>query len=540
MAKIIKFDNEARQLLKEGVDILANAVKVTLGPKGRNVVIEKGYGSPIITKDGVTVAREIELEDKFQNIGAELVKEVASKTNDVAGDGTTTATVLAQAMITSGLKYITAGHNPLDVKRGMDNAVIHVVAELKKISQDIKAKEKIAQVASISANDKVIGELIADAMQQVGNDGVITVEEGQSFGLSVDIVKGMKFDKGYLSPYMVTKTDKMTAEYQDAFLLLVDKKISSIQEILPILEKLVATGKKELVIIAEDVDGEALTTLIVNKLRGSLNVVAIKAPGFGDRRKAMLSDIAILTGGTVISEELGMSLDKTEIEHFGRATRVLVTKEDTTIVEGKGNKDAIEERVKQLRSEMEATESDFDKDKIKERIAKLVGGVAVVKVGAASEVEIKEIKDRIEDALNATRAAVEEGIVVGGGLALVQSAQNLSSLKFANDSERAGINIISEAIEVPLKQIAMNAGKSGEVVLQKIRDEKYLKGYNAATDEYVDMIEAGIIDPTKVTRFALQNAASIASMFLTTETVIVEKPEPKANHQGQDMSGMGM
>jgi len=540
MPKIIKFDREARELLQQGVDILAKAVKVTLGPKGRNVVIEKGFGAPVITKDGVTVAREIELEDKFQNIGAELVKEVASKTNDVAGDGTTTATVLAQAMISSGMKVINDGHNPLDVKHGMDKAVNFIVSELKKISQAINSKEKIAQVASISANDKEIGNLIADAMQQVGNDGVITVEEGHSFGLSIEVVKGMKFDKGYISPYMVTKADKMTAEYQDAFILITDKKISSVQEILPLLEKLVQSGKKELVIIAEDVDGEAQTTLIVNKMRGAFSTVAIKAPGFGDRRKSMLADIAILTGGTVISEDLGMTLDKAEIEHLGRAGKVVVTKDDTTIVEGKGNTAAVEERVAQLRSELESTESDFDKDKIKERIAKLVGGVAVIKVGAASEVEIKEIRDRIEDALNATKAAVEEGIVAGGGLALLQSSQKLSELVSINEAERAGISIIAKAVELPLKQIAENAGKSGSSILKKVRAENFVKGYNAATDEFVDMIEAGIIDPTKVTRYALQNAASISSMFLTTEAVISEKPELKPLNPGHDGMGMGM
>ncbi len=541
MSKLIAFNKEAREKMKAGVDQLANAVKVTLGPKGRNVVLDKGYGAPTVTKDGVSVAKEVELEDPFENIGAELVKEVASRTNDVAGDGTTTATVLAQSLITEGLSYLHKGANPLDMKRGIDKAVTTVVEALKQESQKIEGKEKIAQVASISANDKELGNLIAEAMEEVGPDGVITVEESQSFGFSIETVKGMQFDKGYLSPYMITNTEKLVAEYEDAMILITDKKISSVQDIVPLLEQLASQGKKELVIIAEDVDGEALTTLVVNKLRGAFHTLAVKAPGFGDRRKENLQDIAIMTGGTVVSDELGLTLQNVTIEHLGRAGKVIATKEDTTIVEGKGEAAALEERVAILRKQIEATDSDFDKEKLQERVAKLVGGVAVIKVGAASEVEMKEIKDRIEDALNATRAAVEEGIVAGGGLTLAKLASALDETSGVNADEKNGIAIVRDALKLPFLQILENAAKNADKIYKEVAAGNFAQGYNPVTEQLEDFIATGVIDPTKVTRSALQNAASVAGMFLTTEAVITTKPEPKdaSAGMGGGMPGMG-
>jgi chaperonin GroEL len=544
MSKIMKFDEDARNALKKGVDKLANAVKVTLGPKGRNVVIDKGYGAPTITKDGVTVAKEIELEDKFENIGAELLKEVASKTNDVAGDGTTTATVLAQSMIAEGLKMVTSGISPIDIKNSIDKKVAEVIAELKKMSKPVTTKEDIAQVASISANDKEIGSIIAEAMEAVGKDGVITVEESQSFGVEKEVVEGMQFDKGYVSPYMITSAERMEAVMNNANILITDQKISSIQEILPVLEKLAQSGRKDLVIIAEDIDGEALTTFVVNKLRGSFNVLGIKAPGFGDRRKAMLEDIAILTGTKVISEEVGLKLKETEIDMLGSAHKVVATKENTTIVEGKGDKKAIAERVAQIRKELTLTDSDFDKEKLQERLAKLAGGVAVIKVGAATETEMKEKKHRIEDALAATKAAVEEGVVSGGGIALCVASGALKNLLAEDQSGLSiGDKIINNAVFAPLKQIAVNAGQDGSVVLFHVANEQKSSkninlGYNAATGVYEDMMKAGIVDPTKVTRSALQNAVSAASMFLTTECVITDKPADKESGGG-NMPGMG-
>ncbi len=540
MAKQIIFDEQARVALKRGVDKLANAVKVTLGPKGRNVVLDKGYGSPIITNDGVSIAKEIELEDKFENIGASLVKEVATKTNDVAGDGTTTATLLAQIMITEGLKNVTAGTNPMVIKRGIEKGVAAVVEHLKsKISKPVSGHEEITQVASISANDPEIGRIIADAMKEVGSDGVITVEESQSFGIEKEVVEGMQFDKGYVSPYMVTASDRMEASYSDAYLLITDKKISSIHAILPLLEKLAAMGRKELVIIAEDLDGEALATLVVNKLRGTFNCLAIKAPGFGDRRKEMLRDIATVTGGTVISEEMGLKLENVEVEDLGQARKIVATKDTTTIVEGKGEKEKIDARVAQIRKEIELTDSDFDREKLQERLAKLAGGVAVLKVGAATETEIKEKKLRIEDALAATKAAIEEGIVPGGGVALLRCIEALDGITVDGD-EKIGVAILRRALEEPIRQIAINAGKDGVIIAQEVKLRKGSEGYNAATDEYVDMLAAGIIDPTKVTRSALQNAGSIAAMLLTTEVVITDLPakDEKDDHGG--MGGMGM
>ncbi|MFH1188103.1 MAG: chaperonin GroEL [bacterium] len=547
MSKIIKFNEDARSALKRGVDQLANAVKVTLGPKGRNVVLDKGYGSPVITKDGVTVAKEVELEDKFENIGAELVKEVASKTNDVAGDGTTTATILAQSMINEGLKLVSSGVSPIDIKNGIDKKVEEVIKNLAKMSKPVSTKEDIAQVASISANDKEIGNIIAEAMEAVGKDGVITVEESQSFGVEKEVVEGMQFDKGYVSPYMITNAERMEAAMDDVPVLITDKKISSIQEILPLLEKLAQSGKKDLVVIAEDIEGEALATFVVNKLRGAFNVLAVKAPGFGDRRKAMLEDIAILTGAKVISEEVGLKLENVDVEMLGSARKVVATKENTTIVEGKGEQKAIDARVAQIRKEIEASDSDFDKEKLQERLAKLSGGVAVIKVGAATETEMKEKKHRIEDALAATKAAVEEGVVPGGGVALAVASNALSELIETSDKEnilngvQAGDQIVKNAVLEPIKQIAANAGEDGSVVLFHVASEQKKTGnqkigYNAALDKYEDMMEAGIVDPTKVTRFALQNAASAASMFLTTECVITDKPEEKDSH-GHGMSG---
>lgn len=542
MAKQIIFDEAARQAIKKGVDQLANAVKVTLGPKGRNVILDKGYGSPTITKDGVSVAKEIELPDKFENIGAELVKEVASKTNDVAGDGTTTATILTQAIVAEGLKNVTAGSSPLMIKAGIDKGVKAIVDELKKISKPVKSSQEIAQVASISANDPAIGKVIAEAMDSVGKDGVITVEESQSFGIEKEVVEGMQFDKGYVSPYMVTNSERMEAEYEDPFILITDRKISSIQDILPVLEKLAQMGRKELVIIAEDVDGEALATLVVNKLRGTFNTLAVKAPGFGDRRKAMLEDIAVLTGARVIAEEVGLKLESADIGMLGRARKVKASKEHTTIVEGKGDESAIKERVAQIKKEIENSDSDFDKEKLQERLAKMSGGVAVIKVGAATEVEMKEKKHRIEDALAATKAASEEGIVVGGGVALLRALPVLDAV-IVNDEERIGLNILRKALEAPAKMIAENAGKDGSVVVEEIKKLKDNFGYNAYADKYEDLVESGIIDPTKVTRSALENAASVAALFITTEAIVTDIPEKKEEreHAGHGMhGGMGM
>jgi len=536
MAKQIIYSEKARNALKRGVDQLADAVKVTLGPKGRNVVIEKGYGTPIITKDGVTVAKEVDLEDKIENIGAELIKEVASKTNDVAGDGTTTATILAQAMITEGLKLVSSGISPIEIKVEVEKKVAMVVAELKKMSKKISTKEEIAQVASISANDKEIGNIIAEAMESVGKDGVITVEEGQSFGVEKEVVEGMQFDKGYISPYMITNSESMKAEFEEPYILITDKKISSLQQILPLLEKMLQSGKKDLVIIADEIEGEALATFVVNKLRGVFNVLGIKAPGFGDRRKAMLDDIAILTNGKVISEEIGLKLENTILDDLGQARKVIATKDNTTIIEGKGEDKKIKDRVAQIKKEIDISDSDFDKEKLQERLAKLAGGVAVIKVGAATETEMKEKKDRIEDALNATRAAVEEGVVPGGGLALALASNAFDELT-DKKHDTVGSQIVDTAILEPIKQIASNAGKDGSLILYNIiRENKQGNkniGYNAAIDKFEDMIEAGIVDPTKVVRSALENASSAAIMFLTTEAVIAEKPEPKTcDHSG--------
>jgi len=548
MAKQIKFNEQARRQLKKGVDKLANAVKVTLGPKGRNVVLDKGFGSPEITNDGVTIAKEIELENKFENIGASLVREAAEKTNDLAGDGTTTATLLTQAIVTEGLKNVTAGANPLSLKRGIEKGVKAVIESLKKMSKDVSGKAEIAQVATNSSEDSEVGDLIAEAIQAVGKNGVITVEESQTFGLSKEIVKGMRFDKGYVSPYMVTNTEKMQAEYEDPYILITDKKISSIQEILPLLEKITQSGKKDIILIAEDVDGDALATLVVNKLRGTFNALAIKAPGFGDRRKEMLEDIAILTGGQVISEEIGLKLENTEVKMLGRARKVIADKENTTIVEGKGNKADIEARVNQIKVELGKSDSDFDKEKLQERLAKLAGGVAVIKVGAATEAEQKYKQAKIEDALNATRAATDEGIVPGGGVALIRALNAFDDLK-AKGEEKIGISILRRALEEPLRQIAINAGKDGAVVVDEVRKNKGGYGYNAAKNKYQDLFEAGIIDPTKVTRSALENAASAAAMLLTTECVITDLPEksgcshgaaPMGGGMGGGMPGMGM
>ncbi|MGG0717593.1 chaperonin GroEL [Robertmurraya massiliosenegalensis] len=537
MAKDIKFSEDARRAMLRGVDALADAVKVTLGPKGRNVVLEKKYGSPLITNDGVTIAKEIELEDAFENMGAKLVAEVASKTNDVAGDGTTTATVLAQAMIREGLKNVTAGANPMVIRKGIEKAVATAVEELTAISKPVENKEAIAQVAAISSADEEVGQLIAEAMERVGNDGVITIEESKGFTTELDVVEGMQFDRGYASPYMVTDSDKMEAVLENPYVLITDKKISNIQEILPVLEQVVQQGKP-LLLIAEDVEGEALPTLVLNKLRGTFNAVAVKAPGFGDRRKAMLEDIAILTGGSVITEDLGLELKSATVEHLGRAAKVVVTKENTTIVEGAGDSAQIASRVAQIRAQMEETSSEFDREKLQERLAKLAGGVAVVKVGAATETELKERKLRIEDALNSTRAAVEEGIVSGGGVALLNVYNKVAAIQ-ADGDEQTGVNIVLRAIEEPVRTIAANAGLEGSVVVERLKHEEIGIGFNAATNEWVNMIEAGIVDPTKVTRSALQNAGSVAAMFLTTEAVVADKPEPPGTAQMPDMSGMG-
>ena len=539
MAKQILFDEEARRALGRGVDALANAVKVTLGPKGRNVVLDKKYGAPTITNDGVTIARDIELEDPFENMGAQLVKEVATKTNDIAGDGTTTATLLAQAMIQEGMRNVVAGANPMIVKKGIDMAVKMLVEEIKSKAQKVETKAKIAQVASISSADSEVGELIAEAMEKVGKDGVITVEESKTMDTNLSVVEGMQFDRGYISPYMVTDTDKMEAVMDDPYVLITDRKISSVADILPVLEQVVKQGK-QIVIIAEDLDGEALATIVVNKLRGTFKALAVKAPGFGDRRKAMLEDIAILTGGTVISEEVGRKLDSVTIEDLGRARQVRSSKEETTIVDGAGDKTQISARVAQLKKQIAETTSDFDREKLQERLAKLAGGVAVVEIGAATEVEMKDKKYRVEDALNATRAAVEEGIVAGGGTTFIDILPALDKLNVEGDV-KVGVEIVRRAVEAPVRQIAENAGLEGSVVVDSVKKAGDGVGFNALENTYVDMIGAGIVDPAKVTRSALQNAASIAAMVLTTETLVTDKPEPEAPAPAgaPGMGGMG-
>ncbi|MCY0887993.1 MAG: chaperonin GroEL [Alicyclobacillaceae bacterium] len=537
MAKEIKFGEDARRAMLRGVDALADAVKVTLGPKGRNVVLEKKFGSPLITNDGVTIAKEIELEDTFENMGAQLVKEVATKTNDVAGDGTTTATVLAQAMIREGLKNVAAGANPMVLRKGIEKAVNAAVSEIQRISKQVEGRENIAQVAAISAGSDEVGVLIADAMEKVGKDGVITVEESKGFTTELEVVEGMQFDRGYISPYMVTDTDKMEAVLDEPYILVTDKKIGNIQEILPVLERVVQSGRP-LLLIAEDVEGEALATLVVNKLRGTFTAVAVKAPGFGDRRKAMLQDIGILTGGQVISEELGLELKNTSIDMLGRARQIRVSKENTIIVDGNGDKTEIEARIKQIKTQIDETTSDFDREKLQERLAKLAGGVAVIKVGAATETELKEKKLRIEDALNATRAAVEEGIVAGGGTALVNAIAAIEKVEATGD-EATGLNLVRKALEAPVRQIADNAGVEGSIIVERLKREAVGFGYNAATGEWVDMIKAGIVDPAKVTRSAVQNAASVAALFLTTESVVADKPEKDKAPAGMPGGGMG-
>ena len=538
MAKEILFNEEARRALGRGVDQLANAVKVTLGPKGRNVVLDKKFGSPTITNDGVTIARDIELPDPFENMGAQLVKEVATKTNDVAGDGTTTATVLAQAMIQEGMRNVAAGANPMILKKGIETAVKTLVEEIKKRSIKVSGKAEIAQVASVSAADEEIGGLIAEAMEKVGNDGVITVEESKGLQTALNVVEGMQFDRGYISPYMVTDPDRMEAVMDNPYILITDRKISAIADMLPTLEKVVKVGK-ELLIIAEDVEGEALATLVVNRLRGTFKAVAVKAPGFGDRRKAMLEDIAILTGGTVITEDMGRKLDSVELEDLGTARQVRITKDETTIIDGAGDKDVITKRVNQIRAQVEETTSDFDREKLQERLAKLSGGVAVIEVGAATEVELKDKKLRIEDALNATRAAVEEGIVAGGGTTFIDIIPALNTLKATGDVQ-TGINLVKRAVEEPLRQIAYNAGLEGSVVVEKVKNTEAGVGFNALTEEYIDMVKAGIVDPAKVTRSALQNAASIASLVLTTETIVADKVDENAAVPAMPpMGGMG-
>ena len=532
MPKNIFYNEAAREKLKAGVDKLASAVKVTLGPKGRNVVLDKGFGPPTITNDGVTIAKEIELEDKTENLGAEIVKEVAEKTNDAAGDGTTTAVLLAQAIVAEGLKNVTAGTNPLALKRGIEQGSKAVIEELKRMSKKISGKEEVAQVATIAAENKEIGNLIAEVMEEVGKDGVITVEESKTFGLQKEIVKGLQFDRGYISPYMITNTERMEAVFEDPYLLITDKKISALSEIVPVLEKIAQTGKKELVIIADEVEGDALATLVVNKLRGIFNTLAVKAPGFGDRKKEMLEDIAVVTGGRVISEEVGLKLDKIELDSLGQARKVVSSKENTTIVEGKGKKEEIEARVKQIRNEIKVSTSDFDKEKLQERLAKLAGGVAVIKVGAATEVEQKGRQHKTEDALSATRAAIEEGIVAGGGVALLRSSRVLdegsSLVKTMEDKEeKIGVEILKRVLKEPIRQIAQNAGKDGSVVAAEVLKKEGNFGYNAATDQFEDLMQSGIVDPTKVVRSALENAVSAASTLLTTECVVAEKPEEK-------------
>jgi chaperonin GroEL len=543
-AKILQYDEDARKSILKGVNALADAVKVTLGPKGRNVIIDKSYGSPTVTKDGVTVAKEIELADKFENMGAQMVREVASKTSDVAGDGTTTATILAQAIYREGVKAVAAGSNPMDIKRGIDKAVEAVVKELGKLSKPTKDQKEVAQVGTISANnDESIGNIIAEAMGKVGKEGVITVEEAKSLETELDIVEGMQFDRGYISPYFVTNAEKMVTELEDCYILIHDKKISGMKDLLPVLEQIAKIGRPML-IIAEDIEGEALATLVVNKIRGTLHVAAVKAPGFGDRRKAMLEDIAILTGGKVISEEMGAKLENTRIEDLGRAKRISIDKDNTTIIDGAGSRAALEGRVKQIRAQIEETTSDYDREKLQERMAKLVGGVAVIKVGAATEVEMKEKKARVEDALNATRAAVEEGIVPGGGVAYLRTLGALDKLKLEGD-QAIGLNIIKKSLEEPLRMIAANAGWEGSVVVEKVKEKKGAFGFNAANETFEDVIAAGVIDPTKVTRFALQNAASVASMMLTTQCMVAEKPKEEAAPAmppggGGGYPGMGM
>ena len=540
-AKDVKFGAQARERMLRGVDILADAVKVTLGPKGRNVVIDKSFGAPRITKDGVTVAKEIELADKFENMGAQMVREVASKTNDTAGDGTTTATVLAQAIVREGAKAVAAGMNPMDLKRGIDKAVAHVVAELESKTRKITTSAEVAQVGTLSANgESEIGEMIAQAMEKVGNEGVITVEEAKSIQTELDVVEGMQFDRGYVSPYFITNAEKMIAEMDNPYILIFEKKLSQLQPMLPLLEAVVQSGRP-LVIVAEDVEGEALATLVVNKLRGGLKIAAVKAPGFGDRRKAMLEDIAILTGGEVISEDLGIKLESVTLAQLGRAKMVRIEKENTTIVDGAGEKDQITGRCEQIKAQIEETTSDYDREKLQERLAKLAGGVAVIRVGGSTEVEVKERKDRVDDALHATRAAVQEGIVPGGGVALLRASTNLGGLKGANNDEQVGIEIIRRAIQAPLKQIAENAGKDGAVIAGEVlRDGAYTHGYDAQKDEYKDLVAAGIIDPTKVVRTALQDAASVASLLITTEAMVAERPEPKgAPAGGPPGGGMG-
>lgn len=538
-AKEILYSETARAKLKAGVDKLANAVKVTLGPKGRNVVIEKSFGSPVITKDGVTVAKEIELEDKFENMGAQMVKEVASKTSDIAGDGTTTATILAQKIFNEGIKLVAAGRNPMIIKRGIDKAVDAVVKKLEEISVPTRDEKDIAQVGTISANnDSAIGNLIADAMSKVGKEGVITVEEAKGLENTLEFVEGMQFDRGYLSPYFVTNADKMTCELENAYILIHEKKISAMKDLLPVLEQVAKQGKP-LLIIAEDVEGEALATLVVNKLRGTLQVCAVKAPGFGERRKAMLQDIAILTGGQVISEDLGIKLENATLNDLGEAKKIIVDKENTTIIDGAGKPEDIKARVNQIRAEIEETTSDYDREKLQERLAKLVGGVAVINVGAATETEMKEKKARVEDALNATRAAVEEGIVPGGGVALIRCIEAVEAVKAADEDEKAGIEIIKAALTEPLRQICANAGYEGSLVVEKVKSGKDAFGFNAATGEYEDLLKAGVIDPKKVTRIAIQNASSIASLLLTTEAAICEKPEEKDKNMPAPGAGMG-
>ena len=541
MAKQILYGEDARKRLKKGVDKVADVVKVTLGPKGRNVVLDEGFGSPTITNDGVTIAKKIEVEDKIENIGAEIVKEVASKANDVAGDGTTTATVLAQAIIGEGLKNVTAGANPLALRRGLEKATAHIVAFLKGMSKRVSTKEEIAQVATISAEDKELGNLIAEVMEEVGKDGVVTVEESQTFGIQKEIVKGLQFDRGYISPYMVTNAERMEAVLEDAYILVTDKKISSVQDILPTLEAVAKTGKKELVIIADDLEGDALATLVVNKLRGIFQTLAVKAPGFGDRKKEMLEDIATVTGAQMISEELGLKLENIELSQLGSARRVVATKENTTIVEGKGEKDKIENRIKQIRAVLQESTSEFDKEKLQERLAKLAGGVAVVKVGAATEVEQKARQHKTEDALNATRAAVEEGIVPGGGVALLRAAKDLERLHLEDSEEQLALKILRRALEEPIRRIADNAGKDGSVVAAEVAKGEGGYGYNAATDRYEDLIQSGVVDPTKVVRVALENAVSAASMLLTTEAVVADLPEKEGKNPGMPggMGGMG-
>ncbi|OGH65743.1 MAG: chaperonin GroL [Candidatus Magasanikbacteria bacterium RIFCSPHIGHO2_02_FULL_47_14] len=541
MAKQILFDEDARQALLRGVNVLADTVKVTLGPKGRNVVLDRGFGAPTITKDGVTVAREIELENKFENMGVELVKEVASKTNDVVGDGTTTATVLAQAIIREGMKNVAAGANPVALNRGLHRATEAIIQELQKNISKAVEQDEIANVAAISANDREIGERIAQAMKEVGKDGVITVEESQSFGMEIETVQGMRFDKGYVSPYMVTNAERMEAEYEEPYILITDKKISSVEDILPVLERVAQSGRKELVIIAEDVEGQALATFVVNKLRGTFHVLAIKAPGFGDRRKEMLQDIAILTGGKVITEDIGLKLENVQLEDLGRARKVVATKEASTIVEGRGDRSMIDARVGQIRTLIDQTDSEFDREKLQERLAKLSGGVAVIKVGAATETEMKEIKHRIEDAVGATKAAVEEGVVPGGGVALLRASQVLENLNLP-DEEMVAIGILRRALEEPIRTIAKNAGFEGAVVADEVKKHKGNFGFNAANGQYEDMVAAGVIDPTKVTRSALENAVSVAGMLLTTEALVTDLPKKEESHgmPGGGMGDMGM